>query len=57
MHMENCKDMVLDGKIKQRHYALFLESVDIYAYYTQRDHVKYRELKDKCKSVLEEILR
>ena len=57
MHMENCKDMVLDEKIKKRHYELFLELVDIYAYYTQQDHVKYIELKDKCKSVLEEILR
>ena len=57
MHMDNCKDMVLDEKIKKRHYELFLELVDIYAYYMQQDHVKYRELKDKCKSVLEEILR
>ena len=56
MHMENCKDMVLDEKIKKRHYELFLELVDIYAYYTQQDYVKYRELKNKCKSVLEEIL-
>ena len=56
MHMDNCKDMVLDKEIKKKHYELFLELVDIYAYYTQQDHVKYRELKDKCKSVLEEIL-
>ena len=42
MHMDNCKDMVLDEKIKKRHYELFLELVDIYAYYTQQDHVKYR---------------
>ena len=55
-HMENCKEMVLDEKIKKKHYELFLELVDIYAYYTQQDYVKYRELKDKCKSVLEEIL-
>ena len=56
IHMDNCKDMVLDKEIKKKHYELFLELVDIYAYYTQQDHVKYRELKDKCKSVLEEIL-
>ena len=56
MHMDNCKDMVLDEKIKKRHYELFLELVDIYAYYTQQGHVKYKELKDKCKSILEEIL-
>ena len=46
MHMDNCKDMVLDKEIKKKHYELFLELVDIYAYYTQQDHVKYRELKD-----------
>ena len=51
MHMDNCKDMVLDKEIKKKHYELFLELVDIYAYYTQQDHVKYRELKDKCKSM------
>ena len=33
------------------------ELVDIYAYYTQQDHVKYTELKDKCKSLLEEIMQ
>ena len=55
MHMDNCKDMVLDKEIKKKHYELFLELVDIYAYYTQQDHVKYIELKNKCKSVLEEI--
>ena len=57
MHMDNCKDMVLDKEIKKKHYELFLELVDIYAYYTQQDHIKYRELKDKCKSVLEEKSR
>lgn len=56
-HIENCKDMVLDKQIKNKHYELFLELVDIYAYFTQKDHVKYRELKNKCKSVLEEIMR
>ena len=56
-HTENCKSMVLDEKVKKEHYDLFLELVDIYAYYTQQDHVKYKELKDKCKSVLEEIMR
>lgn len=57
MHVENCEDMVTDEKIKERHYSLFLELVDIYAYYTQQDHVKYTELKDKCKSLLEEIMQ
>ena len=57
MHMNNCKDMVLDKEIKKKHYELFLELVDIYAYYTQRDHAKYRELKDKCKSLIEEIMQ
>ena len=51
-----CEDYVLDGKIKDKHYSLFMELVDIYAYYTQRDYAKYKELKDKCKSVLEEIM-
>ena len=57
MNMDNCKDMVLDKEIKKKHYELFLELVDIYAYYTQQDHVKYRELKDKCKSLIEEIMQ
>ena len=57
MHMDNCKDMILDKEIKKKHYELFLELVDIYAYYTQQDHVKYRELKDKCKSLIEEIMQ
>lgn len=56
-HIENCEDMVTDGKVKERHYSLFLELVDIYAYYTQQDHVKYTKLKDKCKSLLEEIMQ
>lgn len=56
MHIENCKEMILDEKVKKRHYELFLELVDIYAYYTQQDHVKYRQLKEKCKSVLKEIM-
>lgn len=56
MHTENCKDMVLDRKIKQKHYALFLELVDIYAYYTQRDHVEYKKLKNKCRDLIEEIM-
>lgn len=30
--------------------------VDIYAYYTQQDHARYRELKQKCKNILEEIM-
>lgn len=34
MHIENCKEMILDEKVKKRHYELFLELVDIYAYYT-----------------------
>lgn len=55
--MDNCKDFVLDEKIKERHYSLFLELVDIYAYYTQQDHVKYTELKDKCKSLIKEIMQ
>ena len=57
IHIENCEDMILDQKIKKKHYELFLELVDIYAYYTQQDHVKYRELKDKCKSLIEEIMQ
>jgi len=57
MDMDNCKEMVLDEKIKKRHYELFLELVDIYAYYTQQDHVKYNELKNKCKSLIEEIMQ
>ena len=56
IHTENCKEMITDKMIKERHYNLFLELVDIYAYYTQQDHVKYKELKNKCKSLLEEIM-
>ena len=55
-HIENCRKMVLDEQIKKRHYELFLELVDIYAYYTQQDHIKYRQLKEKCKNVLREIM-
>lgn len=55
-HIENCREMVLDEQVKKRHYELFLELVDIYAYYTQQDYVKYRQLKEKCKSVLKEIM-
>lgn len=55
-HIENCREMVLDEQVKKRHYELFLELVDIYACYTQQDHIKYRQLKEKCKSVLKEIM-
>lgn len=55
-HIENCREMVLDEQVKKKHYELFLELVDIYAYYTQQDCVKYRQLKEKCKSVLREIM-
>lgn len=55
--MGKCKEMVTDEKVKDRHYSLFLELVDIYAYYTQQDHVKYEELKNKCKGLLEEIMQ
>ena len=57
MNTENCKSMVMDEAVKKRHYELFLELVDIYAYYTQQDHVKYKELKNKCKSLIEEIMQ
>ncbi len=55
--MEECKEKVIDKKIKENHYSLFLELVDIYAYYTQQDHVKYKELKDKFKCLLEEVMQ
>lgn len=55
--IDKCEDMEIDKQIKEGHYSLFLELVDIYAYYTQQDHVKYNELKDKCKNLLEEIMR
>lgn len=55
--IEECEERILDKDIKERHYSLFLELVDIYAYYTQQDHVKYKELKDKCKSLLYEIMQ
>lgn len=57
VHTENCGIMVIDKETKKRHYNLFLELVDIYAYYTQQDHVKYNELKNKCKNLLEEIMQ
>ena len=56
VHIGKCEDMVADRKIKNKHYELFLELVDIYAYYTQQDHARYRELKQKCKNILEEIM-
>lgn len=56
-NMDNCKQFVLDGQVKDKHYSLFLELVDVYAYYTQQDHVKYNELKDKCRNLIEEIMR
>lgn len=55
--IEECEEMVVDKKIKESHYSLFLELIDIYAYYTQQDHVKYNELKNKCKNLLEEIMQ
>ncbi len=57
IHMEDCESMVMDKNVKQRHYSLYLELIDIYAYYTQQDHLKYMELKNKCKSFIEEIMQ
>lgn len=56
-NIEKCENMVTDRETKKRHYLLFLELVDIYAYYTQQDHVKYKELKNKCKNLIEEIMQ
>ena len=55
--VKNCKELQLDREVKNRHYSLFLELVDIYAYYTQQDCVKYTELKNKFKCLFEEILQ
>lgn len=52
--MENCEDYVLDVKVKKRHYELFMELVDIYAYYTSDDCSKYNELKDQLKELITE---
>lgn len=57
IHTEKCEKMIIDRETKKRHYTLFLELVDIYAYYTQQDHAKYKELKDKCRSLIEEIMQ
>ncbi len=35
-HTENCQSMATDKQVRERHYQLFMELVDIYAFYTQR---------------------
>lgn len=55
--MDECNEIVADEKVKERHFSLFLDLVDIYAYYTKQGHVKYKELKEKCRSLFEEIMQ
>ena len=45
--MKQCEEIQMDKKIKDNHYSLFLELVDIYAYYSTQGFEKYNELKNK----------
>lgn len=54
LNMDQCEDHVLDMKIKESHYELFMELVDIYAFYKSDDCSRYNRLKNRLKSILEE---
>ena len=54
LDMDQCEDHVLGMKIKERHYELFMELVDIYAFYKSDDCSRYNRLKNRLKSILED---
>lgn len=39
-------------EVKENHYNLFMELIDIYAYYKQREYSKYKDLFDDLKDSL-----
>ena len=48
-----CEEGIADKKVKQMHYDLFLELIDIYAFYkTREDYSKYNELKNKINNLI-----
>jgi hypothetical protein len=52
-HCENCDELTMDKQVKERHYNLFLELVDIYTYYNSQDCKRYNQLKDALRTILE----
>lgn len=50
--IEECESYTEREKVKEIHCNLFMELVDIYAYYTQREYSKYKDLFDDLKDSL-----
>lgn len=52
-NMDNCEIFRLDQKVKQRHFDLFMELINIYTYYKSSDCEKYNSLKNKLRDILD----
>lgn len=51
-NMENCEEYVLDKKIKNKHYDMFIELIEIYSSFQNEE--KYNELKNKLEKIINE---
>jgi hypothetical protein len=49
-----CVEANADRKVKEKHYELFLELIDIYVFYNSKDCTKYNELKSKLQNLIKE---
>lgn len=51
-HMEDCEEYVLDKKVKEQHYDMFIELIEIYSSFQNEE--KYNDLKNRLKNLINE---